>query len=147
MQVACFEIAGNHYALDIMSIKEVINPLEITSVPHTPPFVEGIIELRGAFLPVIDLRKRLGKPAAADCKIVVARVGERLTGLIVDRVSEVVRIDPMAIEPAPAMAVGPAAPYFVGVTKIGTRIVLLVELEQLLSPGEQSQLAGIEVER
>lgn len=144
MQVACFEVGQGHYALDIMSVKEVINPLPITPVPHAPPFVEGLIELRGAFLPIIDLRRRLGAPAAADSKIVVARVGEQRVGLIVDRVSEVARIDPTAIEPAPPMARGEQAAFFIGVTKIADRIVLVVDLEQMLSADEQTALHGMQ---
>jgi purine-binding chemotaxis protein CheW len=147
MQVACFDVGTGHYALDIMSVKEVINPIAITPVPHTPPFVEGIIELRGVFLPVIDLRKRLGIPiVGGDTKIVVARLGERPIGLVVDRVREVKRIDPTAIEAAPEIVAGDNARYFVGITKIDERIVLLIDLEQVLTTAERRQLGELDID-
>ena len=95
IQVARFHVGDEEYALDIMRIKEIINPAPITRVPRAPAFIEGIIELRGAFLPVVDLRKRFGlapRPPGRETKYVIVSLEGRIVGLIVDRVTEVSRI-------------------------------------------------------
>lgn len=144
MQVACFQVGRNFYALDIMTVKEVINPPAITSLPHAPSFVEGIIELRGTFLPVIDLRKRFGiELLAQDYKIVVAMMGGRQVGLVVDAIDEVSRIDPTMVQPTPDIAVGPKSRFFIGLVKLGERVVVLLDVEQILSGEEHDQLAGM----
>ena len=108
VQVACFFVGSEEYALDIMRIKEIINPVPVTRVPRAPVFIEGIIELRGAFLPVIDLRRRFELPVTEltrDTKYVIVALAGRILGLVVDRVAEVKPIPVDQISAAPELAV------------------------------------------
>ena len=93
MQLVAFLVGDGEYALDIMRIKEIINPVKITAVPKAPPFIEGVIELRGAILPVVDMRKRFDLPPSTPSRaskilIVVLDIGGKrmIVGLVVDRV-------------------------------------------------------------
>jgi len=147
VQVACFFVGSEEYALDIMRIKEIINPVPITPVPRAPNFIEGIIELRGAFLPVVDLRKRFDlpvPPASRETKYVIVAIEGRIVGLVVDRVVEVRRIAAEQISEAPDMAVGVDARFFNGVVKWDDRIVMLLDLDEVLSRAEREQLRGME---
>jgi len=147
LQVARFHVGDGEYGLDIMRIKEIINPVPITRVPRAPAFVEGIIELRGAFLPVVDLRKRFGVDLSAggrDAKYVIVSLEGRIVGLVVDRVTEVSRIPVDEIGEPPAMALGEQTRFFSGVVKSGDRIVMLVDLDAVLSAAERAQLRGME---
>jgi purine-binding chemotaxis protein CheW len=150
-QIVCFGVGAGRYALDILRIKEIINPLPITPVPRAPAFVEGIIELRGAFLPVIDLRKRFDLPAAPldrDGKYIIARLAGRAAGLVValvvDRVLDARPLDLARIQPAPPLAVAGEARFFSGVVKQEEEIVLLVDLDAVLSAEEQGALADLD---
>jgi purine-binding chemotaxis protein CheW len=121
VQVASFHVGDQEYALDIMKIKEIINPLVITAVPKAPPFIEGIIELRGAVLPVVDLRKRFAlepRPQSRETKYIIVTLEGHIVGLVVDRVREVMRIDEGEILDAPAMATGVDARFVAGVFKL-----------------------------
>lgn len=146
MQVACFIVGDEEYALDIMRIKEIINPVEVTRVPRSPEFIEGIIELRGAFLPVVDLRKRFDVPAGEvdrDTKYIIVGLEGRIVGLVVDRVLEVRRIGVDAVSDAPELASNVDARFFNGVAKWDDRIVMLLDLDAVLSSVEKQQLLGM----
>jgi purine-binding chemotaxis protein CheW len=143
MQVASFEIDGQEYALDIMQIKEIINPVPITPVPRAPAFVEGIIELRGAVLPVVDLRKRFDAPAnppTRETKYVIVSLSNHIVGLVVDRVREVMRVDVEDILDAPSMATGLDAQFVSGVYKRDGRILIVLDIGRILSASERSVL-------
>lgn len=144
MQVTCFCVGEAEYAIDIMRVREVIQPTSLIQVPHAPAFVEGLLELRGQFLPVLDLRKRFGADPAPERKIVVVTVGDRLVGLLVDRVTEVTRIEPADLKEAPPMAVGPSSRFLAGLVKTGDRVLLLIDLDQVLAPDEQGALQTFE---
>jgi purine-binding chemotaxis protein CheW len=147
VQVACFFVGEQEYALDIMRIKEIINPVTITPVPRAPEFIEGIIELRGAFLPVVDLRKRFElevTPSTRETKYVIVGLEGRIVGLIVDRVTEVRHIDTESISEPPDFAVRPEARFWDGVVKQDDRIVMLIALDQILSPAEKAELRQLE---
>src|SRR5207237_570202 len=106
LQLAVFRIGDREYALDIMRIKEIIRPLPITPVPKAPPFIEGVVELRGAIIPMLDLRKRFEVPATSPSrttKYIVVGVEGRIIGLVVDAVSEVIRVQRDEVRPAPSM--------------------------------------------
>lgn len=148
-QVVCFSLAEQGYALDIMRVKEIINPRAITAVPGAPGFVEGMIELRGAFMAVIDLRKRFGlapTPLDRDSKFIVVTLDGQILALVVDGVSDVRRLELGDIRPAPQAITaggGPRAHFVTGVVKSGEHIVMMVELDALLSPDERHQLDGL----
>lgn len=110
--------------------------LQITKVPQSPPCVEGVINLRGRIIPVIDLRKRLGmqnRERTSQSRIVVVYVHGRVLGFVVDQVREVLRIDPSIVEPPPASAQSADCNYIKGVGKLNNRLLILLDLDQLLS--------------
>ena len=145
VQLATFFLGGEEYALDIMRIKEIIHPLRITPVPKVPSFIEGVIELRGAILPIVDLRKRFDLPAPApsrSTKYVIVGIEGRIVGLIVDGVGEVLRIGPGDLRASPLTS-GDAAQYFSGVYHTGGRIVMILDIDRILSSQEKISLAGL----
>ncbi len=138
-QVVCFAVGPYRCALDILAVREIIEATPPSPLPRAAPGVEGVIELRGAFLPVIDLRKRLGVAPAAGApgKYVVAEPvpGQRLA-LIVDQVDEVRRWQRDQLAPPPPLALGSGLPCVAGVMKQGDDVVMLLDLGRLLEPGD-----------
>jgi purine-binding chemotaxis protein CheW len=147
LQVACFRVADRDCAVDVMRIAEVLRPVPVTLLPAAPSFVEGIIELRGRFLPVIDLRKRFGggpTPERAPGKYVVAPIGQTAVALVVDEVMGVERIPQDQIQPPPALAAGRVAPGFVsGIVKWNDRVLLLLDIDAVLSEAEREALTAM----
>jgi len=104
LQFVTFEVAGEEFAVDILSVHEINRMIELTRVPQSPPEVEGVINLRGKIIPVLDLRRRFNMPEAErteQSRIIVVEVHNRVIGFIVDRVHEVLRISSSIVEPAP----------------------------------------------
>jgi purine-binding chemotaxis protein CheW len=169
VQLVAFLVGEGRYALDIMRIKEIINPVKVTAVPKAPAFIEGVIELRGAILPIVDMRKRfdlpVGRPTRTTKFLIVAIdvAGRRMiVGLIVDGVLEPLRVTREQIRPAPALTTGEAA-YFSGVvnrrraerterverdrraeTEDDEGIFMLLDLDAILSTKEKITLAGMD---
>ena len=139
VQLCAFVVGGEEYVVDIMRIKEIIPPLKITPVPHAPEYIEGVINLRGAIVPVVDLRRRLGVPPAAatkKSKIIICVVGTRRVGLVVDSVTERLRLSRASIRRTPAMlSRGPR--FFLGVCGPPERLKLLLNIKALLESSEQ----------
>src|SRR5262249_43203572 len=149
VQLVAFRMGEGQYALDILRIKEIIHPLRITAVPKAPPFIEGVIELRGAILPIVDLRKRFDLPAtgvtrATKYLIVVIEVAERrmLVALIVDGVTGPFRVPPDQLR-AGAMVAEAEAAYFSGVVHYHERIYMVLDLDAILTSREKITLAGL----
>ncbi len=143
IQLACFRIGAELYALDIMRIKEIIRPQKLTPVPKAPPFIEGVINLRGAVIPVADLRKRFDQPVGAETRknrIVICSLVGKIIGLLVDEVTEVKRYGRKEIAPAPQFIKGPEADYFLGVARRDEELIMLIDLEKVLSTDEKIEL-------
>ncbi len=135
VQLCAFQVGGEEYVLDIMRIREILAPQRITPVPHAPPFVVGVINLRGAIIPVVDLRERLGVPVTAPTRrtrLLIALIGTRKVALVVDAVTEVVRIPRAEIKPAPALLNAGGPKFFVGVCGQRERLKLLLNVRALL---------------
>jgi purine-binding chemotaxis protein CheW len=146
-QFVSFVVAGEEFGVNILTVQEIIRPVDITRVPHAPDFVEGVINLRGRILPVIDLRTRFGFPGrdhGEDSRIIVVEIGPQTVGFMTDAVQEVLRVDVTSIEPAPELAVGIDAGYLRGVAKLDERLLILLDLENLLSTEEEKALQGLE---
>jgi purine-binding chemotaxis protein CheW len=147
LQVACFRAGGRECAVDVLRISEVVRPRPVTPLPAAPQFVEGLIELRGRFLPVIDLRRRFGDADPTDRalgKYLVAPMGATSVALVVDEVTGVERIPLHLIQPPPTLAAASVTPPFVsGLLKWDDRVLFLLDLEAVLTAGEQSQLAAL----
>ncbi len=153
VQLVTFQVGGEEYGLDINSITEVVRPHKITALPRMPRFIEGVINLRGAIIPIVDLRKRFGladgreNPRKMRMMITKGAVpvspGNRqeLLGLVVDMVSEVIFVRKKDIEPAPEAATGAQADFITGMGKVGERLIILLDIARILSQQERSALA------
>jgi purine-binding chemotaxis protein CheW len=145
--MACFRVGGRDCAVDVMRIAEVLRPVPVTPLPAAPPFVEGLIELRGRFLPVIDLRRRFGGEAPSDPasgKLIVAPLAGASVALVVDDVSGVERIPDELIQPPPSLASARVAPPFLsGVVRWNDRVLMVLDLDAVLSADEHAQLAAL----
>src|SRR5581483_12061893 len=118
VQVVSFRLGNEEYGVDISQVQEIIRMVEITHVPRAPRFMEGVINLRGQLIPIIDLRTRFGMTRAEHTKstrIVVTEIGTKKVGMVVDSVSEVLRLPNDAIEDAPEMITGVDTAYIRGV--------------------------------
>jgi purine-binding chemotaxis protein CheW len=143
-QLVVFELASELFGVDIGAVESIIKMQAITRVPQSPEFVEGVINLRGKVLPVIDLRLRFGLPAVEVTKsnrIMVVSMDGSQVGMIVDGVSEVLSISDSDVEPPPAMATTVNSTFIIGIAKIDTRLVILLDLKKILSLEEQASMA------
>lgn len=146
IQAACFRLAGEMYALDIRRIREVIRPQKVTPVPKSPAFIEGVINLRGMVVPVIDLRRRFSLPLPSDdrrARIIICVVERKTIGLLVDEATEVCRFSRQEVRPASPFLGGAEAEFILGVCRQGENLIMLLDLDRLLSSGESSALASI----
>ena len=144
-QIVVFALGEEHYGLEISAVYEIIRRQPITAVPQAPASVEGVINLRGRIIPVVDLRERFGLPAAttsAASRIVVCDASGNRVGLMVDGVSEVLMVPADAVEPTPEVAVGSQADYVRGVAKLGDQMIILLDLEHLFSVAETADIAA-----
>ena len=138
-----FTLSSEEYGLEILKIKEIIGMMDITSVPKTPEFVKGVINLRGKVIPVIDLRLKFGMSAkeydARTCIIVVEVAdmkGRSLqVGIVVDSVSEVVNLKGEQIEPPPSFGGSLDTEYILGMAKVDKSVVILLDIDRVLAAG------------
>ena len=140
-QLVVFDLSTESYGVDIGEVREIIRLQEITKVPRTPEFVEGVINLRGGVIPVIDLRKRFDLPIAdetRDNRIVVVDIG-----VIVDAVTEVLRLSIGSIEPPASVITTAESEYLLGIAKLDDRLIILLDLKQVLTEAEQSELEEV----
>ncbi len=146
LQLVTFSVDGEEFGIEILIVKEIIRFMESTKVPNAPEFVEGVINLRGQIIPVIDMRKRFGLASATrdqHTRIIVVEIQSLRAGFIVDAVSEVLRIPAGTVEPAPPMVAGIDSEFIRGVGKLDDRLLILLDLERLFSDMEKRQLAGV----
>ena len=143
LHLVVFDLANEHYAVDIVAVEGIIKMQPITPVPHAPPFVEGVTNLRGKVLPVIDLRKRFGFAAGEitnDTRIVVVEMNGATVGIVVDGVSKVLRLSSESIEPASPMITTVESSFIKGIAKLTDRLVILLDIGKVLSQTEQAAL-------
>lgn len=143
LQLVSFVIEDEEFGVDILNVQEIIRIVEATRVPHSPTFVEGVINLRGRIVPVIDLRGRFGlecRSADRDTRIIVVDLAGSVVGFQVDSVREVIRVDRNVIEPPPDLAIGIEAKYITGVAKLDDRLLILLDLDEILTTEEEAVL-------
>lgn len=136
LQLVTFGVGDEEFAVPILSVQEINRMMEITRVPQSPAFVEGVINLRGKIIPVVDLRKKFGMgqtEQTKDNRIIVVEVQNRVIGFTVDRVSEVLRISKDVVDTAPAMVTGIDTDYVEGVGKLEDRLLILLSLDRLFA--------------
>jgi purine-binding chemotaxis protein CheW len=146
LQLVTFVVGTEEFAVPILSVQEINRMMQITRVPQSPPFVEGVINLRGKIIPVVDLRKRFGMQIDADNadnRIIVVEVGGRVIGFTVDRVNEVLRIQSSIVEPPPSMVCGIDSEYVQGVGKLEDRLLILLDLGRLFNAGDLEGAAAL----
>ena len=126
---------GEEYGVPISQVQEIVRVGSITMVPNSPSYMEGVINLRGRVLPVLNLRKRLNlsvKEMSNASRIMVIEVGNKVIGLLVDAVSQVIKVPPTSVETAPEEVLEIDTNYIRGVGKLENRLVILLDLEKLL---------------
>ena len=151
-QFVSFQLADQVYAFRIEQIQEIVILGQVTSTPRVPDYCEGVSNLRGSIIPIINLRMLFGlepRSADAETRTIVVNVGERTMGCTVDMVSQVIRISQSDIQPAPETVVGHGADYIVGFAKLEDRLVILLDIDKLLDPEQldrvrQVSIAGVE---
>src|SRR5579875_2787510 len=139
VQVVSFRLGSEEYGVDISQVQEIIRMVEITHVPRAPKFMEGVINLRGQLIPIIDLRTRFGMqrtPATKSTRIVVTEIGTKRVGIVVDSVSEVLNIPIENVEDAPEMVSGVGTEYIQGVGKLGDRLIIMLDLTMVITTEE-----------
>ncbi|HUO61086.1 MAG TPA: chemotaxis protein CheW [Candidatus Acidoferrales bacterium] len=133
-----FRVGKENFGVPIGTVHEIVRMMEVTAVPDSPEYIEGVINLRGKIIPVVDLRKRFGESEIASNKknrILVAEIQERLVGLLVDAASEVIKIPPEQIEPPPNVFEEGELNYVTGVGKLNGRLIILIDLSKILQRG------------
>ncbi len=146
LQVVGFRIGRETFGLPISMVREIVRVPEITSVPNAPDYIEGVINLRGRIIPIVDLRKRFGERSFEPSKknrIVVVELESRAIGLIVNSASEVLRIPPSEIEEPHNVFKEGELNYITGVGKLNGRLVILLDLNKILLRGELGRLEEV----
>lgn len=147
IQLACFRVGNELYGVDIMRIKEIIRPQKMTPVPKAPSFIEGVINLRGTVIPVADMRKRFDQQVSDNPRknrVLVCSVANRMVGLLVDEVTEVRSFTRPEITPAPTFCQGQGCDFFLGVARQDDLLVMLLDLDRVLSSEEKISLHAVE---
>lgn len=146
LQHVVFSIGKELYGVGIDAVQEIVRVPDVTEVPDAPVFLEGVINLRGRVVPVIDLRKRLrllGVTRTKSTRVLVTENGGGMVGLLVDSVSEVLKIQPDAIEEPPEMISAVGIDYITGVAKNDGRLITLLDIKMILSLEDIKKVGNI----
>lgn len=144
LQLVSFNIGDEEFGVDILGVQEINRMTEVTRVPNAPSYVEGVINLRGKVIPVIDLRKRLMMNARGhnqDTRIIVVEIENKVIGFVVDKVNEVLRIPQSVTEAPPSMVSGIKSDYITAIGKLTDRLIILLDLDKILSDDEKAQIS------
>ncbi|MDQ2865298.1 MAG: chemotaxis protein CheW [Candidatus Eremiobacteraeota bacterium] len=147
VQVVSFQLGTEEYGVDIAQVQEIIRMVQITHVPRAPRFMDGVINLRGQLIPIVDLRTRFGMDrigVTKSTRIVVTEIGSKRVGIVVDSVSEVNNIPIENVEEAPEMIAGVGTEYIQGVGKIDERLIVMLDLTMVMSGDEKHQLQEVD---
>jgi len=149
-----FALGDEEYGVEILKVREIIGMLDITPVPHTPPFIKGVINLRGKVIPVIDLRLKFGfeprEYTERTCIIIVEVPGKTqnmLIGMVVDSVSEVLNVSTKDIEPPPDFGTNIDTKCILGMAKVKGKVKILLDIERVLTSeeiGAMSEMAEVQ---
>lgn len=145
-QFVVFKLGNEEYGIDIMQVKEIVPYKEPVRVPNTPGFIEGIVNLRGEIIPIVNLKKRFNIPGESineETRVIVMNIDSKQIGFIVDDASEVITISSDNIETAPDIIAGIERKYITGIGKIEERILILLDLDKLFSDKEKESLEAV----
>lgn len=143
LQLVTFTLGNEEYAVDILKVQEINRMKEITRVPNSPPYVEGVINLRGKVIPVVSLRKKFGleeRENDEQSRIMIMDIQGITMGLVVDSVSEVLRIPASTVEPTPPMASNISAEFIKGIAKMEDRLIILLDMDRLIGKQEETMM-------
>jgi len=144
LQLVIFQLGGEEFGVDIMAVQEIIKMPEITAIPQAPEYVAGVINLRGKIIVVVSLGKKFGIQSCdknEEYKVIVVELENQVIGMMVDSVSEVLRIPSSSVDPAPdIIKSGVSSNYIQGVGKLDDRLLILLDLRNILSDYETEQL-------
>lgn len=147
LQLVIFQLGVEEFGVEIMQVQEIIRMPDITRIPQSPEYVEGVINLRGKIIVVINLDTRFGlelKELDENSRIIIVEVGGSVVGMIVDSVSEVLRLPAANVEPAPEIIKAKIhADYLKGVGKLDDRLLILLDLEKVLTEEEMTHVSSI----
>ena len=146
LQLVTFSIGEEEFGVNILKVQEIIRTMEITKVPRSPDFVEGVINLRGKVIPIIDLRRRFGlrsRPGDKDTRIIVIEINSIIVGFVVDAVSEVLRIPASTVGPPPPVVAGVESDYISGVGQLADRLLIMLDLDRRLSSEDITMLSAM----
>ncbi len=147
MQAVVFVLNKSYYGVPILQVQEIVKMTEITKLPNTPKFVEGIVNLRGQIIPIIDLRRRFNLPVAEvdeNWKILILKIEEIQFGVMVDQISEVEKVPTSLVEVPPKVVSGVRGEFINGIAKTNNRLLILLDIEKILSVEEIEILHEIE---
>ena len=145
VQLVVFTLGGEEYGVPIQYVREIIRKPEITHMPNAPEFILGVINLRGQIIPIISLHSRfsLGDVGSKETKVVIVEFANLQVGMEVNEVSEVLTLDGDRITPAPAMATTIDSGFISGVGKLNDRLLIILDVERILTDEEHSMLAEV----
>lgn len=147
-QYVVFKLNKEEYGIDIMNVREISPFIESVKVPNTPDFIEGIINYRDKVIPIINLKKRFNledKGVTEDTRIVIINLNEKQIGFIVDEASQTLRLNDKDIDPAPDIVAGVDRKYITGVGKLDNRLLILIDLEKVLSDEEREEIEKMDL--
>lgn len=139
-QYLTFTLKDEEFGIEILRVQEIKGISHITPIPNMPEHIKGVMNLRGAVVPIIDLRSKFSMPETPYNRftvIIVVTIRDKITGLVVDAVSDVLNIEGSNIEPADQLGVGCDAYYLSGIAKSGDQLITLLDMEKLVDFGEQ----------
>ncbi|MGI6307370.1 MAG: chemotaxis protein CheW [Dethiobacteria bacterium] len=145
-QIVAFKLEEEEFAVNIHQVREVLKMVPVTPLPQSAHFIEGVINLRGEVIPVVDLRKRFELPEqerSGQTRIIIVEIEEHKVGLIVDFVTEVLRLPSTAIQPPPARVAGTRNDLILGIGKIEDRLLIILNLAKILTMNERISLKEI----
>jgi purine-binding chemotaxis protein CheW len=143
LQLVSFNIGEEEFGVDILKVQEINRMVDVTRVPNTPEYVDGVINLRGKVIPIIDLRRRFGmerKEKDKNTRIIVVELNSKVLGFVVDAVSEVLRINKSLSEPPPPIIAGIESDYITAIAKLENRLLILLDLERVLTAEEHETI-------
>ena len=146
LQLVSFKIANEEFGIDILNVQEINKMTQVTKVPNSPEFVEGVINLRGRVIPVVNLRVKMDLPNREydkDTRIIVVDLSGKTVGFLVDSVSEVLRIPRNIMEPPPSIVAGINSNYITAVGKLEDRLLILLDLDKILQQDEKEVLETV----
>jgi len=146
MQLVTFKLGNEEYAVDILKVHEINRMKEITRVPNTPAYVEGVINLRGKVIPVVNLRSKFSlteRENDIQSRIMIMDIQGITMGLVVDAVSEVLRIPSNIVEPTPQMASNISTEYIKGIAKLEDRLIILLDMDMLVGKVDDTAMENV----